>query len=116
MGSCLLRQPEKRKTIVTAIQQAEPANAELHAWVIMPNHAHVLFRPMRPLPELIKAWKRASAKHIGNGSIWQRNYRDTLIRNQTHYNRVVRYIRKNPIRLAQNDYSLWESEIAKLVT
>jgi REP element-mobilizing transposase RayT len=115
MGSCLFNHAENREALKIVIMKAAPANAELHAWVIMPNHAHVLFRPLRPLPELIKAWKRASAQKVGKGSIWQRNYRDTLIRNSTHYARVVRYIRKNPVSLAPNSYSLWESESAQRI-
>ncbi len=115
MGSCLFRKPSNRQKLERVLMQADPAHAQLHAWVIMPNHVHVLFRSKRPLPELIKAWKRASAKSLGFGSIWQRNYRDTIIRDQGHYVRVVRYIRRNPKELAPDMFTLWESERARRI-
>lgn len=79
------------------------------AWVIMPNHVHLLFKPLVPIEKLVQAWKAYSALHICKGPIWQRNYRDTLIRDQDHFIRVVRHIRKNPVkaRLPDNQFSLW---------
>ena len=53
--------------------------AEHEAWVIMPNHAHVLFRPLMPLQDLVKVWKGVSARRMKEGSIWQKDYRDRLI-------------------------------------
>ena len=115
MGSCLFKEAGHREKLEHVFSRAEPASAELFAWVIMPNHAHVLFRPKRPLPELIKAWKRTSAKLLEQGAIWQRNYRDTIIRNPMHYARTVRYIRNNPKRLAPGMFTLWESESAQRI-
>ena len=90
---------------------------EHHAWVIMPNHVHLLFKPLVPMEELIKAWKGVSARKIGQGSIWQPNYRDTLIRDGEHFANAVRHIRRNPVKakLPEGSFSLWESERAKLV-
>jgi REP element-mobilizing transposase RayT len=83
-----------------------------HAWVIMPNHVHLLFKPVVPLPKLIEAWKSVSARAIGQGPFWQRNYRDTLIRDGDHFINAVRYIRKNPVKakLADDAFTLWQSE------
>ncbi len=88
-----------------------------HAWVIMPNHVHLLFQPVNPLGILLQAWKSVSAKLIGQGSIWQANYRDTLIRDGEHFANAVRYIRRNPIKakLREDCFTLWQSERALLV-
>lgn len=115
MRSCLFKKTSNRNHLKSVLLRAEPANAELHSWVIKPNYVHVLFRPLRPLPGLIKAWKCVSAKKIGQGSIWQRNYRDTIIRNAVHYARTVRYIRKNPENLPAGIFTLWESSSAKRI-
>lgn len=90
---------------------------EHHAIVIMPNHVHLVFSPMERLAKLIGAWKSVSAQRIGKGSVWQRNYRDTLIRDGGHFANAVRYIRKNPAKakLREGEFTLWESERAKLV-
>ncbi len=91
----------------------EPDRVEHYAWVIMPNHVHLLFKPLVPLPQLMKSWKGVSARKIGRGSIWQRNYRDTLIRDGSHFANAVRYIRHNPRNLSKGTFTLWESERAR---
>ena len=69
--------------------------------------------PFDPIEDLIKIWKGTSARRIGEGSIWQLNYRDTMIRNERHLYRVIHYIRKNPQHLPKTDFTLWESDLAK---
>lgn len=88
-----------------------------HAWVIMPNHVHLLFSPAVPINKLIQAWKSVSAYSIGKGPIWQRNYRDTLTRDQDHFINAVRYIRKNPVKakLTEDAFTLWQSERAERI-
>ncbi len=84
----------------------------------MPNHVHALVIPKVPLPKLVQAWKSTSATAIGKGPIWQRNYRDTLIRDVDHFVNAVRYIRNNPVkaRLSADCYSLWQSERAEKIS
>lgn len=65
------------------------------------------------MAELIKIWKGVSARKIGQGNIWQKNYRDTLIRDSIHYANAVRYIRRNPAKLNPGEFSLWQSERAQ---
>jgi len=40
-----------------------------------------------------------------------------LIRDGDHLRNVIRYIRRNPVKahLGEDEYSLWESELAKAV-
>jgi hypothetical protein len=40
------------------------------------------------------------------------NYRDTLIRDAGHFANAVRYIRRNPAKLQQGTFTLWQSERA----
>lgn len=114
-GSCLLKQPQPRAILEETLMRDQGTRAEHHSWVIMPNHVHLLFTPKHPLEKLIKTWKGVSARRIGNGSIWQRHYRDTLIRNQRHFLAVVRYIRRNPAKLPAGSYTFWESDHVKEV-
>ncbi|MFT4177448.1 MAG: hypothetical protein QM627_12445 [Luteolibacter sp.] len=60
--------------------------------------------------------KDASARKIGKGSIWQKNYRDTLIRDAGHFANAVRDIRRNPSRLFPDSFTLWQSERAKAIS
>ncbi len=108
-GSCLLKKPIHRLFLEETLMYDQENRAPQCAWVIMPNHVHLLFTPKIPLPQLIKAWKGVSARKIGQGSIWQRNYRDTLIRDAGHFANAVRYIRRNPKNLGRGTFTLWES-------
>lgn len=114
-GSCLLQDPSSREAIEKTLRYDDPGRAIHHAWVVMPNHVHLLFKPLWPIEELMKAWKGISARRIGRGSIWQEGYRDTMIRDEAHYQNAVRYIRRNPEKLRPDTFSLWQSERALTV-
>jgi REP element-mobilizing transposase RayT len=68
----------------------------------MPNHVHVLIelKARDQLSKILHSWKSYTAKRInevvgGSGEVWQKEYYDRLIRDSAHYQRTVRYIRKN---------------------
>jgi len=113
-GSCLLEDPSNRVILAEVLMRFQGERVNHHAWVIMPNHVHLIFKPMVPLETLMQAWKSISAKQIGKGSIWQSNYRDTMIRDGDHFANAVRYIRHNPIKakLRKDHFSLWQSDRA----
>jgi len=114
-GSCLLREPAARDILAEVLMKFQSVRVEHHAWVIMPNHVHLLFTPQAPLEKLIQAWKATSSRRLGKGSIWQRNYRDTLIRDFDHFANAVRYIRRNPVKakLPEGAFTLWQSPRAE---
>ncbi len=114
-GSCLLGDPGKRTILEDCLRFDEGTRAVHHCWVVMPNHVHLLFTPLAPLAQLIRNWKGISARRIGCGAIWQRNYRDALIRDAGHFANAVRYIRRNPARLPNGTFSLWQSDRAQKV-
>jgi putative transposase len=116
-GACWFRDSSNRKVLQEIIMHFQGDRVEHHAWVIMPNHVHLLFKPVAPIEKLVQAWKSVSAKRMGKGSIWQPNYRDTLIRDGEHFANAVRYIRNNPIKvkLRDEEFTLWQSERAMLV-
>jgi REP element-mobilizing transposase RayT len=117
-GSCLLKDPEARNILSDALMRFQGERVHHQAWVIMPNHVHLLFKPVVPINKLIQAWKYVSATAIGKGPIWQRNYRDTLIRDGDHFTNAVRYIRKNPVKakLPEDSFTLWQSERAARIS
>lgn len=88
----------------------------------MPNHVHSLFVPFEAwtLERILHSWKSYSAKEINvrihaSGSVWQKDYFDRLVRDESHFRNCVRYIRRNPIkaRLRPGEFLHWESELAK---
>jgi putative transposase len=111
-GSCIFKKVECRQVLEDALMHDHLSKATHHAWVIMPNHVHLLFTPNAAIEKLMQSWKGVSARKIRQGSIWQKNYRDTLIRDASHFANAVRYIRRNPIKLPPNTYTLWQSQRA----
>ncbi len=111
-GSCLLKNPELREILEETLMRDHGTRAVHHAWVIMPNHVHLIFTAHARLETLMKTWKGVSARKIGHGSIWQKGYRDTIIRDAGHFANAVRYIRRNPVKLPPGTFTLWQSERA----
>ncbi len=110
-GSCLLREEFPRNILADILMRFDGERVRHHAWIIMPNHVHLLFTPLAPLGKLIQSWKSTSATRIAGRPIWQRNYRDTMIRDSSHFANAVRYIRRNPAkaRLQPHEFTLWQS-------
>ncbi len=76
----------------------------LLAWVIMPNHVHVLIDPMTKLARIVQAWKSVSAHRIlpllgadRPRVLWQREYWDRFIRDERHCQQAMAYIHANPV-------------------
>ncbi len=121
-GECLLRHPEVRDAVENIFIKYDDGRYRHHAWVLMPNHAHLLFSLQENvrLETLLKAWKGASARAArlvsprvsGDGGFWQKDYFDRLVRDKTHFWNCVRYIRRNPVkaRLREGDYTLYLSD------
>jgi len=114
-GSCLLKDPANRGIVAKVLMRFQGVKVEHHAWVVMPNHVHLLFAPKTPIEKLVQAWKGVSARQIGQGGIWQKNYRDTLIRDEEHFENAVRYIRRNPAKLPPGTFTLWQGPTALAV-
>ena len=114
-GLCLLSVPARRKIMEDVLMDFQGDLVEHHAWVIMPNHVHLIFTPIIAMETLMKVWKDLSALRIGRGNIWQENHRDTLIRDAGHFANAVRYIRRNPEKLREGTFTLWEDPRALAV-
>jgi hypothetical protein len=88
--------------------------ADLPHWQQDEVTQFVTFRLADSMPQskLLQSWKGISARCIGQGPIWQRNCRDTLIRDSQHFANAVRYIRRNPAKLQPGHFTLWQSQRA----
>jgi REP element-mobilizing transposase RayT len=104
-GSCVLKDPANAKVVANALRHFDGNRYEIASFVVMPNHVHVLFRPLgeHALAEILKSWKGFTAREINkrigkSGALWQDEYWDRLIRNERHFFRVAEYIRQNPVK------------------
>lgn len=83
---------------------------ELHSYCLMPNHVHLLIRPLQDgqgvfhqTSAIVQRLKSYTAKridtHLGRrGKVWQADYFDRFIRNPADYLNVVKYILDNPLK------------------
>jgi putative DNA methylase len=103
-GKCWLRQKELAQLTESVLRDGNGHDYELLAWVIMPNHVHVVVNIWQvPVYKLINIWKGKSSReanqHLGrNGSFWQQDYYDTLVRDEAHLKRAIRYTEQNPAK------------------
>ena len=75
----------------------------LHAFVVMPNHVHLLIAPKGPLQRIMNGIK-GSAAHAANtvlGRIgkpfWQDESFDHWVRTEKEFGKIFRYIEWNPV-------------------
>ncbi len=80
--------------------------SDVHSYVIMPNHVHVLMTPKIPLPKLMQYIKGKSAREankiLGTSGkpFWQHESYDRLVRTPEEFSKIQRYIENNPLRAA----------------
>ncbi len=83
-------------------------NIELDEYVVMPNHAHFILRMggredrAPTLGKIVAYYKYQTTKQFNQSTsypfpkLWQRNYYEHIVRDNTDPERIRRYIRNNP--------------------
>ncbi|MCX7012943.1 MAG: transposase [Candidatus Sumerlaeota bacterium] len=104
-GECWLRRAPIARLVHDSLLCYNGARYRLYAWVIMPNHIHVLLEPISPqaLATIVQGWKSYTARQINallgrRGTVWQREYWDRFMRNEEHFLNTVEYIHSNPVK------------------
>jgi len=102
-GSCILKIPAIAGILDSALRHFDGDRYELSAFVIMPNHVHVLFKlhEGQDLAKTLHSWKSFTAHEINkalnqSGPLWQEEYFDRIVRNERHFSKLVEYIVNNP--------------------
>lgn len=113
-GSCILKNPDVRDILSTALRYFDKSRYDLIAYVIMPNHVHMVLRVLEgyTLDKCMHSIKSFSAKAINKklnrrGPVWQKESFDRIIRNSAHLDHCINYIKNNPNGLPQSDYELY---------
>jgi REP element-mobilizing transposase RayT len=103
-GACYLRDPRIADLVQNNLWHHDGVKYRLLAWVVMPNHIHVLIEVWQaPLGKILQSWKGYTAKEANRilgreGTFWEEDYFDRYIRDEVHFRRVVRYIEINPVK------------------
>lgn len=105
-GACWLRRPDIAAITAGALRFFEGDRYILKAWVVMPNHVHVVFWPMpnHTLSAICQSWKRYIAREANKllsrtgETFWQPEPFDHWIRNDVENDRCSRYVVYNPVK------------------
>ena len=98
---------------------AKAQGVEVHAYVLMSNHLHLLVTPQQDnaLPLMMQALGRSyvmyfNKRHGRSGTLWEGRYRSTLIQSDRYLLACMAYIDLNPVRagmVAQASDYPWSS-------
>ena len=104
-GPSFLRRPDIGKLVATALRDGEQrfGRYQLHAFVVMPNHVHVLVTPQVLATQWLGPLKGFTA-HLANQIVgrlgqpfWQDESYDHLVRSDAEFGRIHAYIEQNPV-------------------
>lgn len=100
-------------------QAAHKNDCRVHAYVLMPNHVHLLVTPMAAhgVTHLMQDVGRRYVRYMNHryqrtGTLWEGRYKSSLIDSEAYLLACMRYIELNPVRAGMvrqaDDYS-WSS-------
>jgi putative transposase len=105
-GPRYLGRPEVAGEVKASLERgAELKHYALHAWVIMPNHVHLLITPLAAVSKALQSLKGATARRANlllglRGAFWQDESYDHLVRSGEEMRRIHGYIENNPVKAA----------------
>jgi putative transposase len=91
--------------VATLVKYRDAGEFELHEYVVMPNHVHLLLslndqQQLGRVVQLIKGgFSHSLRKHgVAFPVVWQQRYYDRRVRDADEFAEFSRYIRENPVR------------------
>jgi putative transposase len=98
----LFRVEKWTRLMVDAHKHYDGTGYILHAYVVMPDHLHVLLTPAEAIEKSVQLIKggfsfRAKRELGWNGEVWQPGFTDHRIRDSEDWERHLKYIRLNPV-------------------
>lgn len=110
-GQCILADKQIQDIVESSLLHFDGIRYDLYEYVIMPNHVHMLIKPVSfSLTEILKTIKGYSAKEInklmkGKGKVWQQESFDRLVRSVQDYHFKAEYIKNNGKSIDKSDPS-----------
>jgi REP element-mobilizing transposase RayT len=118
-GPLFLARPEIAEIMVAALRHGDCVlhRYDLHSFVVMPNHVHLLATPHVLATKWLGPLKgftahQANALMGTHGAFWQEESFDRLVRSGDQFERVRTYIEHNPVKAglaATAEEFLWSS-------
>ena len=103
-GPTFLRQPVIAQLVLASIEYGVSlGHYQMHSFVIMPNHVHLLLTPQVSASKLLGSLKASTARRANlllrrsGQPFWQDESYDHLVRSGDEFRRIQRYIENNPV-------------------
>jgi len=116
-GECLLADESVRNTVSGALRHFHGERYVLDHFVVMPNHVHVLVKPLpgHDLGGILHSWKsftsHAINKSLGrNGTLWMEESYDRIVRDWDALKGLRKYIVANPAKLPEGKFEISPEE------
>lgn len=115
-GACLLQRASCAAHLEETLMHFQDERYFVSCWTVMPNHCHLLICPNDgwELEDILKGIKGVAARRINatlsrQGSLWQEESYDRIVRDEEHLWRCVQYIGRNPQQagLPPNHWRCW---------
>ncbi len=104
-GPMFLRRPEIARLVTHALYDGQERlhRYQLHAFVVMPNHVHLMVTPFVSMRQWLGPLKGFTAHEANDvfgrhGPFWQEESYDRLIRDDREFEKVRSYIELNPVK------------------
>ena len=102
-GPLYLRMPDIAAIVARALHAGKSDDYFLHAWVIMPNHVHMLITPRTSVSAMLHKLKGVTAYEANRalartGPFCQHESYDRLVRDEREFRRIENYILQNPVK------------------
>ena len=99
------REDDYKRYLAALRKAATACGCQVHAYVLMTNHVHLLLTPKRKqsLPLMMQAMgrtyvQRFNERHDRSGTLWEGRYKASLVQTDDYLFACQRYIELNPVR------------------
>lgn len=103
--SCFFDDEDRRAYLGWLSDGLARCEADLHAYVLMTNHVHLLLTPRKPeaVSQLVMSSSRRYVQYVNrryrrSGTLWNGRYRSLAIEDERYLFECHRYIELNPVR------------------
>jgi putative transposase len=102
---CFISDGDRKAYLSFLITYSKKFHVEVHAWVLMDNHVHLLCTPKKEnaVSQMMQSLGRMyvqnfNSQHKRTGTLWEGRFKSFLIESKRYLLEVYRYIELNPVR------------------
>ncbi len=116
---CFGSEDDMRAYLTWLKKYARKYTVEVHAWVLMDNHVHLLCTPraVGAVSRMMQSLGRVYVRYFNHtyqrsGTLWEGRYKSCLVESESYLLHLYRYIELNPVRanmVSQPDDYSWSS-------